>query len=227
VTSGTAPDRLSPLPVRPRPAAGEPASAYIRRLARANHLRPSYLHGYLAGPPGYLGAIQPGRLAVLSGRTVAILETTLTGLPRQTRDTTRQPLPPSRRRVRATDKPALFAAIRRDAQDGYSISALGARHRVRRSMIRQALADPAPPPRRQPARQATAPSRLHDQITAMLASEPRLTIRQIWERLLDDHDADITYARACYHVIHHLRPDTQRHGRHLQPPRPALTGKTS
>jgi hypothetical protein len=60
--------RLAPLPVRPRPAAGEPVSSYVRRLARANHLRPSYLHGYLAGPPDYLRAISPERLAVLSGR---------------------------------------------------------------------------------------------------------------------------------------------------------------
>ena len=31
-----------------RPAAGEPVSSYVRRLARANHLRSSYLHGCLA-----------------------------------------------------------------------------------------------------------------------------------------------------------------------------------
>ena len=42
--------RPAPLPIRPRPAAGEPVSSYIRRLATANHLRPSYLT-----------AISPGR----------------------------------------------------------------------------------------------------------------------------------------------------------------------
>jgi len=93
--------RLAPLPIRPRPAAGEPVSSYVRRLARANHLRPSYLHGYLAGPPDYLRAISPQRLAVLSGRTAAVLERTLTGLTRPGRDTPGQPSG----RVQATGQP--------------------------------------------------------------------------------------------------------------------------
>ena len=125
--TGHEPGPLLPLPIRPRPVAGEPASSYVRRLARANHLRPSYLHGYLAGPPDYLRAISPQRLAVLSGRTAAILERTLTGLTRPGRDA---PVQPSRRVTRDADKPGLFAAIRRDARDGHSIRALAARHRV-------------------------------------------------------------------------------------------------
>ena len=84
---------------------------------------------------------------------------------------------------------------------GYSIRALAARHRVHRRTIRQALADPVPPPRKQPPRRATALDRLHDPITAMLTAEPGLTVRQIWERLLDDHDADISYARVRDYVI--------------------------
>jgi len=225
VSSGNVPDRLPPLPVRPRPAAGEPAGAYIRRLARANHLRPSYLHGYLAGPPGYRGPVQPERLAALSGRTVAVLEGTLTGLRAQARDTAWQPPQLSRSRVRAA-KPALFAAIRRDAQDGYSIQALAARHRVHRHMVRQALADPAPPPRKQPPPRATAIGHLHGQITAMLACEPQLTVRQIWERLLDDHDADIPYATVCYHVIS-LQPGPRKHGRPATASQPARSTETT
>jgi hypothetical protein len=207
VNSGDAEDRLCPLPIRPGPAAGEPADAYIRRLALANHLRPSYLRGYLAGPPSYLGAIQPGRLAVLSGRTVAVLERTLTGLARHTRPTAqaRQPAAP-RRHTRAADKPALFAAIRRDAQDGHPIRTLAARYRVHRRMIRQALADPTPPPRKQPPQRATALDRLRGPITAMLTTEPDLTARQIWERLFDDHDAGISYDRVHHYVIR-LKPE--------------------
>lgn len=34
--------RLRPLPVRPRPKPGESTDSYVRRLARANHLKPSY-----------------------------------------------------------------------------------------------------------------------------------------------------------------------------------------
>ena len=41
-----------PLPVRVRPAAGETAESYIRRLARANHLRPSLLQVYVRNPDG-------------------------------------------------------------------------------------------------------------------------------------------------------------------------------
>ncbi len=37
------------LPMRVRPNLGESTDSYIRRLARANHLRPSYLHGFLCG----------------------------------------------------------------------------------------------------------------------------------------------------------------------------------
>jgi hypothetical protein len=69
--------RLSPLPVRPRPATGEPVSSYVRRLAAANHLRPSYLRGYLAGPPSYLhGMASPahhGRQLLLRQDTIVAM----------------------------------------------------------------------------------------------------------------------------------------------------------
>lgn len=205
MNSGDVPERLCPLPIRPGPAAGEPAGAYIRRLAIANHLRPSYLRRYIAGPPSYLGAIQPERLAVLSGRTVAVLERTLTGLAQRTRPAAPapQPAPPPRRRVRAADKPALFAAIRADARDGCPIRTLATRYHLHRRMIRQALADPTPPPRKPPPPQAM--SRLREPITAMLAAEPDLTARQVWERLVDNHNADISYDRVHYYVVR-LRP---------------------
>lgn len=210
MNGGDAPDRLCPLPITPGPVAGEPADAYIRRLALANHLRPSYLRGYLAGPPAYLGAIQPERLAALSGRTIAVLERTLTGLARPTRPTAQAPQPvASRRHTRAADKPALFAAIRRDAQDGHPIRTLAARHRVHRRMIRQALANSAPPPRKQPPQRPSALDQLRGPITTMLRTEPDLPVRQIWERLLDDHDANISYDRVHHYVIR-LRPEISR-----------------
>jgi hypothetical protein len=124
----------------------------------------------------------------VSGRTVAVLDRTLTGLARQPR---RQP---SRSVTRDADKPGLFAAIRRDGQDGHSIRALAARHQVHRRTIRQALADPAPPPRRQMPLRRHALDRLHEPIAAMLAAEPGLPIPHIWERLLDEHDAAVSYA---------------------------------
>jgi hypothetical protein len=187
--------RLSPLPIRPRPVTGETVSSYVRRLAIASHLRPSYLRGYLAGPPAYLHGIRPERLAALSVRTVDVLERTLTGPARQ------PPRQPSRSITRAADKPGLFAAIRRDAEDGHSIRALAARHRVHRRTIRQALAGPVPPPRKTPQR-TSALDRLHAPIMTMLTSEPRLAIRQVWERLLDEHDANVSYASVRDYVMH-------------------------
>lgn len=186
-----------PLPVRPPPAAGELVSSYVRRLARANHLRPSYLHGYLAGPPDYLRAISPERLAVLPGRTADVLGRTLAGLIRSGRDAQGQP---SRRVTRAGDKPGLFAAIRRDAQDGHSIRVLAARHRVHRRTICQALAGPLPPPRKTPQRISVL-DRLHGPIMAMLTAEPGLPVRQAWERLLDEHDAGASYATVRDYVM--------------------------
>jgi TniQ len=205
--TGAEPSPPLPLPIRPRPAAGEPASSYVRRLARANHLRPSYLHGYLAGPPDYLRAISPQRLAVVSGRTTAVLERTLTGLTQPGRDT---PGKPSRRVTRAADKPGLFAAIRHDAHDGYSIRALAARHRVHRRTIRQALASAVPPPRKTPQR-TSALDRLRDPVTAMLTADPCVPVRQVWERLLDEHDAGVSYAAVRDYVMR-LRAGTPGRG---------------
>ena len=199
--------QLLPLPIQPRPVAGEPVSCYVRRLARANHLRPRHLHGYLAGPPDYLRAISPERLAALSGRTVAVLERTLTGLARPGRDAPGQP---SRRVTPAADKPGLFGAIRRDAQDGHSIRALAARHRVHSRTIRQALADPVPPPRKTPQR-TSALDRLRDPIKALLTAEPGLPVRQAWERLLDEHDAGVSYATVRDYVTR-LRAGTPGQG---------------
>lgn len=71
--------RLAPLPARPRPEAGETATSYIRRLAAANHLRPSYLHSILRDPFP-VGTISPERLAALSGRSAPVLKRTLDGL---------------------------------------------------------------------------------------------------------------------------------------------------
>ncbi len=87
------PQALRPLPIRVRPRPAETVASYVVRLARANHLEPSYLHAYLCGPPDWHGAADLQRLAVLCGRPVAVLQRTLTG-PTPARKPT--PKPPSR-----------------------------------------------------------------------------------------------------------------------------------
>ena len=58
---------VRPLPIQPRPAAGDTPATYIRRLARANHLRPAYLNRYLrddaTGQITHRHARRPGRQA--------------------------------------------------------------------------------------------------------------------------------------------------------------------
>ncbi len=130
-----------PLPLRPRPVTGEGAASYIRRLARANHLRPGYLRRYLRDPRQE-GTIRLHWLASLSGQPLQVLENALTG-PSSRHRPARHP--------RQADKPGLFAVIRQGARDkGLSIRALADRHDVHRRTVRQALDSPEPPPRKKP-----------------------------------------------------------------------------
>jgi TniQ len=119
-------DPPRPLPVRVRPIVGESAESYIRRLARANHLKPSYLRRHLATPQGSYGPIQPDQLAALAGHALpALLHALpdLAGRPRGQRRHTRQQTEDEKRRNQ-TRKRARFAAIRRDAAAGLSRRAI-------------------------------------------------------------------------------------------------------
>ncbi len=183
-----------------RPRQAETVNSYVRRLARANHLRPSYLRAFLCGPPQYYGAIRPERLAALAGRPVWALEHALTDLAPPPRS---QPRTPTRQQRPATDKPELFTAIRRDfTAHGLSIRTLADRYRVHRRTVRQALTTPDPPPRKPlPPRHAPALEPVRDLIDAMLAAKPDLAPWRIWERLTDEHDADISYSTVRGHIV--------------------------
>ncbi|SRR6266480_3552315 len=129
MTASQAPRPLAPLPIRVRPQRAETTGSYARRLARANHLRPSYLRTFLCDPPRHTGAIRPWRLAAISGRSVRALEHALADLTQGS------------------------------------------------------------PPGRQP----RAPGSVRTLISTWLLTEPELTPAQIWQRLLDEHDAGISY----------------------------------
>lgn len=183
-------DHPAPLPIRVRPRQGETVESYIRRLARANHLRPSYLRSYLCRPPHYIGAIRPERLAVLASRTLYAITRAFPELgspPRRPPTSNRRTIVHTRRLARAE----LFAAIRRASATGLSVRALAARFQVHRRTVRQALIDPLPPPRRQRPRRSTRLDHLHTHIEAMIQSQPDLPVQRIWERLLDEHDAEV------------------------------------
>jgi hypothetical protein len=193
VSIRTAADRPTPLPILVRPQQGESVESYIRRLARANHLRPSYLHGYLCSPPYYLGTVQPERLAIVSNRTLnaltrAVPSLTATPTPRGAQPTNRRPTAQQRRQER-TD---LFAAIRRDAAKGLSLRALATHYRVHRRTVAQALTNAAPPPRKSVPRRGTRLDYLDAYIDELLKAEPNPVTQRVWERLTDEHDVEVS-----------------------------------
>lgn len=212
-TSADDGDRPRPLPARPRPRSGESTDSYVRRLARANHLKPSYLRGYLAGPPdyGYGGRPQGDRLAAVTGRQQDALERALPDLaPRKSAEPS-EPEKPKRYVTLSADKPALFAAIRRDAQkERLSVKALSKRHHVHSRTVRQALASPTPPPRKpRTVKENPVLDRIRLALDAIL-DECAATnggqlppTRLIWERLLDEHDADVSYATVRRFLVGH------------------------
>lgn len=201
MTVSNSDDRPRRLPARPRPKAGETTDSYVRRLAQANHLKPSYLRGYLAGPPEYgpRRRLRADRLAAITGRQQDVLERALTDLAPQKSE----PAKPKRRVTRAADKPALFAAIRKDAADDrrLSVRQLSQRHNVSQRIVGQALASPTPPPRKQrvavrnPARERTRSTidTIIDGYAAAHGGQPP-TVTQVWERLLDEHDITVGFA---------------------------------
>jgi transposase len=93
----------------------------------------------------------------------------------------------------------LFERIRRDRdREGLSIRALAERHGVHRRAVRQALAAPLPPPRKWPERRPApklGPYRpLIDEWLIADREAPRKqrhTAKRIWQRLVDEHGADV------------------------------------
>jgi transposase len=228
------PDRLHRLPIRPRPISGETVESYVRRLARANHLRPSYLRARLTGPQRT--RIQIERLAQVSDRPAANLQRALIGTPIP-RPRTGNPERVSQAALvkqRRESRTRLFAAIRTDHHhEDLSIRALAARHQVHRRTITQALASSQPPPRK---RQAPRPRTLRDDtrdfVDAIIGQDlqvparRRHSVQRIWERLLDEYDVTVSYSTVRDYVIRRRtelatpnpEPDRQRLP---EPPEPA------
>jgi hypothetical protein len=200
-------ETLRPLPISVRPRRSETVESYVQRLAHANHLRVSYLHAYLCGPPAYLGTPDLRRLAALSNRPVSVLQRTLTTLPPAQQllpdHAPRRPRPADTAQthpVKAKNRTELFAAIRHDDQIlELSIRALARRHHVGTRTVRQALASPTPPPRKKLPPRKTQLDPYKSTVDAILEHDrtvprhQRHTIRRIWERLMDEHDAQISY----------------------------------
>lgn len=91
-----------------------------------------------------------------------------------------------------------FERIRRDHRDeGLSIRALAARHRVHRRMVRQALADATPPPRKTPQRVSPVLGPHIETVRGWLKADldaprkQRHTARRVWQRLIEEEGVKV------------------------------------
>ena len=101
----------------------------------------------------------------------------------------------------------LFAAIRFDWQRyRMPVRALARKYDVHRRTVRQAIASPVPPDRKVPVRAAPVREAVAGWIDEMLAEDlaaprkQRHTARRIFERLVDEHDAQVSYSYVAKYV---------------------------
>jgi transposase len=106
----------------------------------------------------------------------------------------------------------LFAAIRFDWQrNGSSIRALAKKYRVHRRTVRQAIESVVPPERHSPVRATPVLNQVRGWIDEMLREDleaprkQRHTARRIFQRLVDEHDAAVSYSYVTKYV-HRRRP---------------------
>ncbi|MER7886231.1 TniQ family protein [Streptomyces fimicarius] len=103
---------LHPLPLRVRPRPGEFVESFIARLARANHIKPHYIHRMLSKPPLSSGDRDLAALAVLASTSNENLRRTLS-----TSSSAPITVKPSPERTDAENAEAvLFFDIQRDAR---------------------------------------------------------------------------------------------------------------
>ncbi|HET9974627.1 MAG TPA: IS21 family transposase [Streptosporangiaceae bacterium] len=117
----------------------------------------------------------------------------------------------------------LFAAIRFDWQrNQMPIRALARKYDVHRRTVRQAIASPVPPDRKVPERAAPVREAVAGWIDEMLAGDlaaprkQRHTARRVFERLADEHGAQVSYSYVAKYVARRraeiAAQDRSRHG---------------
>jgi len=101
----------------------------------------------------------------------------------------------------------LFAAIRFDWQrNRMPVRALARKYDVHRRTVRQAIASPVPPGRKVPARAAPVREAVAGWIDEMLREDlaaprkQRHTARRVFERLVDEHGAQVSYSYVAKYV---------------------------
>jgi hypothetical protein len=117
-------------------------------------------------------------------------------------------------------KVELFAAIRFDWQrNQMSVRSLARKYDVHRRTVRQAIASPLPPERKVPVRAAPVREAVTGWIDEMLREDlaapgkQRHTAKRIFERLVDEHDAQVSYSTVTKYVQRRRPEITAEQGR--------------
>jgi len=104
-------------------------------------------------------------------------------------------------------KVELFAAIRFDWQrNRMSVRSLARKYDVHRRTVRQAIASPLPPDRKTPVRAAPVRDAVAGWIDEILQEDvaapgkQRHTAKRVFERLRDEHDAQVSYSTVVKYV---------------------------
>jgi hypothetical protein len=200
-SSKPAADQPRRLPIQVPLRPDESVESFIRRLATANHLRPSYLRTYLNHPPGSIGSIQITRLALVTGRTVPALSTVFPALSLERRPSTPEP-PISSAKPTPTvgtgqrgdsEQTDVATAIRGHAARDELVNRLSRQFAVpRRTIIKALTGQPPYPDRRGTTHPILAP--LVGQIDLLLVADPDATIWSIWKTLVEQHHTAVSYA---------------------------------
>jgi len=124
-----------------------------------------------------------------------------------------------------------FERIRRDARDeGLSIRALAARHRVHRRAVRQALADATPPPRKTPVRVAPVLGPYVATVRRWLIEDrdaprkQRHTARRMWQRLVEEEGAQVAES-SIRALVHELKAELGLDRRQVMVPQTHAPGQ--
>ncbi|MFJ8358352.1 hypothetical protein [Streptomyces sp. NPDC093984] len=205
---------LQQLPVPVAPRLGENTDSYIRRLARANHLKPSYLHTFLSGPPFWFGKPRLDRLSTVSGRTPEVLHRALVDAssPRL-----RYKPMPGRFERKCRDQLPRYVEhqIQQQAMEGaVPLRTLAHRHGVSKRLVHYFLDNPPQPFEERPVRGPAVITRFQHLIDPLIASG--LNTREIWCELMDTHNTSISYGTLNGDMGKKRKEDRRREARNAR-----------
>ncbi|MFF3726932.1 hypothetical protein ACFYYM_31710 [Streptomyces erythrochromogenes] len=199
---------IAKLPVNVRPQLGETIDSYIRRLARANHLKPSYLHCFLCGPPFWQGKPHIERLAAVSGRSAEVLQNALSDAT-SPRDRVK-PNPGSLRHHRheALNRHGadLAVLIQHDALDAsMPIRVISEEWEVPKWLVRRVLTPSIFPELSTRRRRNALDTETKKLVTDLIAKGMGAT--EIWTELMDTHSVSTSLAL----LLIQIRDTTRQH----------------